>query len=163
MKAKYLFLVLGLLVAVSARSQQRMQPIPMAHKWLNNKEVAFSYNGTFTDQDCFKLTLGKKLTRTEGFQAPDRYSDFPIKPQGAVNLTFSPDSSMLAFTRDNDLWVVDIASGQETRLTTDGTETIMNGYASWVYYEEIFGRPSRYRAFWWSPDSETLAFYRFDA
>ena len=38
----------------------------------------------------------------------------------------------------------------------------MNGYASWVYYEEIFGRPSRYRAFWWSPDSRKLAFYRFD-
>ena len=38
----------------------------------------------------------------------------------------------------------------------------MNGYASWVYYEEIFGRPSRYRAFWWAPDSKTIAFYRFD-
>ena len=57
---------------------------------------------------------------------------------------------------------MDIASGQETRLTTDGTETIMNGYASWVYYEEILGRPSQYRAFWWSPDSKVIAFYRFD-
>ena len=121
-----------LLGAAGARAQVRMNPIPMAHKWLNNKEVAFSYNGTYTDKDCFKLTLGKKLARTEGFQAPEKYSDFPLKPQGAVNLTFSPDSSKLAFTRNNDLWVVDIASGQETRLTTDGTETIMNGYASWV-------------------------------
>ena len=31
-----------------------------------------------------------------------------------------------------------------------------------MYYEEIFGRPSQYRAFWWSPDSKKLAFYRFD-
>jgi len=79
-----------------------------------------------------------------------------------VNPTFSPDSSKIAFTRDNDLYVKDAASGEETRLTFDGTELMMNGYASWVYYEEIFGRPSQYRAFWWSPDSRRIAFYRFD-
>ena len=79
-----------------------------------------------------------------------------------LNLTYSPDSTKIAFTRANDLWVMDAESGDETRLTWDGTETIMNGYASWVYYEEIFGRPSKYRAFWWSPDSKTIAFYRFD-
>ena len=69
---------------------------------------------------------------------------------------------MLAFTRSNDLYVYDIASGKERRLTNDGSELILNGYASWVYYEEIFGRPSRYRAFWWSPDSKKIGFYRFD-
>ena len=79
-----------------------------------------------------------------------------------MNTTPSPDSSKVAFTRNNDLWVKDIKTGSETRLTQDGTELILNGYASWVYYEEIFGRPSRYRAFWWSPDSRKLAFYRFD-
>ena len=57
---------------------------------------------------------------------------------------------------------MDIASGEETRLTFDGGPTVYNGFASWVYYEEIFGRPSRYRAFWWSPDSRRIAFYRFD-
>ncbi len=30
-------------------------------------------------------------------------------------------------------------------LTTDGSALIMNGYASWVYYEEILGRASEYR------------------
>ncbi len=79
-----------------------------------------------------------------------------------VNVTPSPDSSMVAFTRSNDLWIRDIASGNETRITTDGSDLVLNGYASWVYYEEIFGRPSKYRAFWWSPDSRKLAFYRFD-
>ena len=79
-----------------------------------------------------------------------------------MNLTYSPDSTKLAFTRDNDLYVVNIADSVETRLTFDGSDVILNGYASWVYYEEIFGRPTRYRAFWWSPDSRKLAFYRFD-
>ena len=78
------------------------------------------------------------------------------------NVTPSPDGTMEAFTRGGDLWVRSVADSVETRLTFDGSELILNGYASWVYYEEIFGRPSRYRAFWWSPDSQRLGFYRFD-
>lgn len=79
-----------------------------------------------------------------------------------VNVTPSPDGSKEAFTRGNDLWVRDVATGAEKRLTGDGSETTLNGYASWVYYEEILGRPSKYRAFWWSPDSRSIVFYRFD-
>ncbi len=78
------------------------------------------------------------------------------------NVTPSPDGTMEAFTRDNDLWLRSLPDSTETRLTFDGSELILNGYASWVYYEEIFGRPSQYRAFWWSPDSRRLGFYRFD-
>ena len=167
MKANRLFVAMALLVA-AAFTVQAQEWIPAAYKWLNNNEVAFSYDGSYTDSTCFKLQVGKvksgvlKTTRTDGFQAPEKYADFPLQPEDAVNLSYSPDSTKLAFTRANDLWVVDIASGAEKRLTSDGSETIMNGYASWVYYEEIFGRPSRYRAFWWSPDSQRLAFYRFD-
>jgi dipeptidyl-peptidase-4 len=78
------------------------------------------------------------------------------------NPTFSPDEKFVAFTRNNDLYTVEVATGKETRLTTDGTDLILNGYASWVYWEEIFGRPTAFRAFWWSPDSKTLAYMRFD-
>lgn len=151
----------ALLVAAAAMAQD----FPRACKWISNKEVVFTCDGSYTDAEGFKLTVPgrpEKAVRTDGVNAPEKYADFPLHPDGAVNLTFSPDSTLLAFTRDNDLWVADIATAQETRLTWDGTETIMNGYASWVYYEEIFGRPSQYRAFWWSPDSRTLAFYRFD-
>lgn len=88
---------------------------------------------------------------------------FPVLAGAAdMNLTPSPDSSMVAFTRDSDLWVRRISDGTETRLTFDGTSLILNGYASWVYYEEILGRASRYKAFWWSPDSKSIGFYRFD-
>ena len=78
------------------------------------------------------------------------------------NVTKSPDGTMEAFTRDGDLWVRSVANGSETRLTSDGSDLILNGYASWVYYEEILGRASRYKAFWWSPDSKKIGFYRFD-
>lgn len=80
----------------------------------------------------------------------------------AQNPTYSPDSTKIAFTRDGDLYCITVSDSTEFRLTTDGGSGILNGYASWVYYEEIFGRPSNYRAFWWSPDSKKIAFYRFD-
>ena len=156
MKATKLILALLLLGAAGAgvQAQNRM---PAANKWLNNNEVAFTYDGSFTDAFTVN-TKGNKWKVTEGVQAPEKYADFPLKPEGAVNLTYSPDSTKLAFTRANDLWVVDIASGKETRLTFDGTETVMSGYASWVYYEEILGRPSRYRAFWGAPTATPSPF-----
>ena len=82
--------------------------------------------------------------------------------EGWVNPTWSPDSSKIAFTLGGDLYSVDVRTKHVTRHTYDGSDLILNGYASWVYYEEIFGRPSMYRAFWWSPDSKVIAFYRFD-
>ena len=81
---------------------------------------------------------------------------------GWVNPTWSPDSTKIAFTLNNDLYSIDVHSRQVVRHTYDGSDLILNGYASWVYYEEIFGRPSMYRAFWWSPDSKVIAYYRFD-
>ena len=138
-----------------------MAQLPSNYKWVGNNRIAFTNDGSYND--AFAVSVkGKKWTKQEGLKFPEKYAEFPLNPEGAVNLTYSPDSTKLAFTRANDLWVADIATGSETRLTWDGSETVMNGYASWVYYEEIFGRPSRYRSFWWSPDSKTLAFYRFD-
>lgn len=109
----------------------------------------------------WKWTDGNQLVCRYELAAAEKPA-FPVQPKGAENLTWSPDSTKLAFTRNNDLYVVDVASGQEQRLTTDGSPLILNGYASWVYFEEIFGRPSKYRAFWWSPDSKKIGFYRFD-
>ena len=140
---------------------KEFEKVPRAWKWISEKEVIFSYDGSFADSAAFVVDA-RTGTRRGGVKAPARYSDFPVKPEGGVNLTYSPDSTKIAFTRNNDLYVVDIASGVETRLTFDGTELILNGYASWVYYEEILGRSSKYKAFWWSPDSKKIGFYRFD-
>lgn len=135
--------------------------IPVSWKWISDKEAVFSYDGTYTDSSAFSVNAADGRM-TSGVSCPEKYEEFPLQPEGAVNLTYSPDSTMLAFTRDNDLYVADIASGKEYRLTSDGSDVILNGYASWVYYEEILGRPSKYRAFWWSPDSRKIGFYRFD-
>mgnify|MGYP000745623567 FL=1 len=78
------------------------------------------------------------------------------------NPRFSPDGKKVAFTRNHNLFVVELETGLEKQLTTDGSDLIYNGWASWVYYEEILGRSSNYRAFYWSPDSDQIAFMHFD-
>jgi len=78
------------------------------------------------------------------------------------NPTLSADGNKVAFTRNNDLFVVDISTGKEDRLTNDGSDVVYNGWASWVYYEEILGRASKYKAFWWCPDSKQIAYMHFN-
>lgn len=73
---------------------------------------------------------------------------------------FSPDGQKVAFVRDNDLYVVDLA-GRERRLTTDGSAEILNGKLDYVYQEEVYGRGT-WKAYWWSPDSLRLAFLQLD-
>jgi dipeptidyl-peptidase 4 len=101
-----------------------------------------------------------ELYYSDGTTAAPR--QITANPGLEVNPRLSPDKKKVAFTRDNDLYVIDLATNLEQRLTMDGTKLIYNGYASWVYFEEILGRPSQYCAFWWSPDGKKIAFLRFD-
>lgn len=73
---------------------------------------------------------------------------------------FSPDGTRLAFVRANDLYVYELATAKTTRLTHDGSATLLNGTVSWVYWEEIFGRVDR--GFEWSPDSKSIAYLQTD-
>ncbi|ALW84878.1 peptidase S9 [Hymenobacter sedentarius] len=73
--------------------------------------------------------------------------------------TFSPDGQRVAFTRDNNVFVTDLATMKETAVTTNGVKNnLINGSADWVYEEE-FGFA---QGFFWSPDSKQIAFYTFD-
>ena len=71
---------------------------------------------------------------------------------------FSPDARRVAFVRDNNIYVTDLASGTETALTTDGGDNVINGTSDWVYEEELDLRD----AFRWSPDGMRIAFWRVD-
>lgn len=81
-------------------------------------------------------------------------------PTEEKDAEFSPDGRLVSFIRNSDIYVYDIAGGQEKRLTQDGSETMLNGTLSWVYWEEIFGRHDT--GYWWSPDSKAIAFLQTD-
>lgn len=79
-----------------------------------------------------------------------------------MNTRFSPDGKKIAYTKNKDLYVYDLDNRKEIRITSDATDRIYNGWASWIYMEEILGRPSAYAAFWWSPDGNKIAYLRTD-
>lgn len=81
-------------------------------------------------------------------------------PAGEEHSTFAPNGAFVAFVREQNLYVVDLATQTERALTVDGGGLISNGKADWVYFEEIYGR--RWQAYWWSPDSSAIAFMQFD-
>jgi dipeptidyl-peptidase-4 len=73
--------------------------------------------------------------------------------------TFSPDGKKIAYAKENNLYVYDIATKKSTPITSDGKKNaIINGITDWVYEEEF----AFVRAFDWSADSKKLAFIRFD-
>ena len=143
---KRIIAILIMAVTAAGAYAECFEKVPSAWKWISDREVVFTYNGKYTDSTAFSYDVLTRRVR-HGVTAPGKYRSFPLDIKDAVNMTYSPDSTMIAFTRDNDLYVADIATGAEHRITFDGSSLILNGYASWVYYEEIFGRPTRYRAF----------------
>ncbi len=84
----------------------------------------------------------------------------PLSENGKQRLaTFSPDATKVAFMRDNNLFIKDLATGEEKQFTNDGLYNhIINGAPDWVYEEEF----SFSQGFYWSPDSKKIAYYRFD-
>ena len=68
---KRLILSLALAVLVAGASAQEFNRMPFAYKWLGDKEVAFTYNGMYTDDTCFKLVMPKG-TKVTGVKAPEK-------------------------------------------------------------------------------------------
>lgn len=90
----------------------------------------------------------------------DKNTVTPLSAKGKQQeATISPDGTKVAFVRDNNIFVYDIATATEKQITHDGVKgEIINGIPDWVYEEEY----SFSRAYQWSPSSDAIAFYRFD-
>ena len=85
----------------------------------------------------------------------EKLSDYGAQQQP----TFSPNGKMVAFVRNNDLFIKRLEYGTEVRVTTDGAkDSISNGIADMLYRRE-FGVE---RTFQWSPDSKMLSYIKFN-
>ncbi|HEY0412189.1 MAG TPA: S9 family peptidase [Allosphingosinicella sp.] len=64
----------------------------------------------------------------------------------------------LSFLRDQNLHVIDLTTGHERALTSDGGGALSWGAAEFVAQEEM----DRHTGYWWSPDDRYLAVARVD-
>lgn len=94
-----------------------------------------------------------------GFKQTPRWVTRQSSPWN--DATLSPDGQRIAFVQDYDLYAMHIETGRMIRLTGDGSPTRLNGRLDWVYQEEVYGR-GKFKAFWWSEDSRSIAFLRID-
>jgi dipeptidyl-peptidase-4 len=82
-----------------------------------------------------------------------------LENEKVLHPTFSPDGSKIAYVKENNLYIYDIAAGKATAVTTDGKwNFVINGNCDWVYEEEF----EFTRAYEWSPKGNFIAYYRFD-
>ncbi len=101
--------------------------------------------------DLHLVTLGgsepqtRQLTETEAFEYDARVS---------------PDGKSVSFVRDGAVFVIDLATGEETQVTPDADpeKAISYGVAEFVAQEEM----SRYTGYWWSPDARFMAYTKVD-
>ncbi|TFW29600.1 S9 family peptidase [Massilia horti] len=70
----------------------------------------------------------------------------------------SPKGRYVSYVRDQNLYVLDLSTGQERQLTTDGKGTIHNGEAEFVAQEEM----SQTTGYYWAPDDSAIAYKRYD-
>ena len=100
------------------------------------------------------LSLGGRLfvfARTDGKVTP-------LPGEGWIAPQLSPDSTKVGALRDDDLHVIDIAGGTDTQLTHGAGEALQHGEAEFVAQEEM----DRRDGFWWSPDSQFIAYEEAD-
>jgi dipeptidyl-peptidase-4 len=113
----------------------------------------------FTLSDDGKLILVGLSGRLYVVRRADNHvTELKTGAQPAMNATFSPDATKVAYVHERDLYVYDLKSRRETRLTRSNDPAISNGVAEFVAQEEM----DRVQGFWWAPDGRSLAYEQVD-
>jgi dipeptidyl-peptidase-4 len=119
--------------------------------------------GGFTDYQLSEdgrsvlVSLSGRLYVLE--RAGGRVEELQTGPGPLIDPQFSPDGGRVAYVRDYDVYVYDLAAKRETRVTTGGTREKTHGLAEFVAQEEM----SRHSGYWWSPDGRHIAYEEADA
>lgn len=125
----------------------------------------FSYQSFQFAQDSRHLvfqTRFQQIYRRSGTSDYFVYSladrSLQLAAQGAQTGELSPNGALFGYELGGDLYVRDLGTSADKRLTSGATETLHNGRFDWVYEEE-FGMAQAWN---WSPDSRHLAYWQVD-
>lgn len=119
--------------------------LPFSSVWLMEEGIGVDIDSTHWVCDLGAETCTDAGERRE----PDQRA--AMMRRFSRTESFSPDGTRALFIRDWNLWVRNEASGEETQLTTDGTEN--NGYAT----DNAGWRKSARPIVKWSPDGRKVA------
>ncbi len=130
------------------RERQRIAALRgiVEYQWSpDSRALLFPLGGDLYHYDLAKPAAQavRRLTATEAFETDPRYS---------------PRGRYVSFVREQDLYLVEIATGRERRLTTGGGGTVSHGMAEFIAQEEM----NRDTGYWWSPDERHIAYARVD-
>ncbi len=89
-------------------------------------------------------------------RADSRVTELPGR--NWIDPHFSPDGRAVAAVSGGELHVIDLETKVAAALTSGATETIQHGVAEFVAQEEM----GRHEGFWWSPDSQWIAYQETD-
>lgn len=108
-------------------------------------------------------TLAARSLKTGGNfflydRSTEKFRQLTNSDQEQMNVKFSPDGKHIGFVRANNLFMMNLETGNETQLTNDGAEFILNGHFDWAYEEE-FGIIDGWQ---WSPDGRSIAYWQLD-
>ncbi len=115
----------------------------MEYKFSNDgSALLFPING---DVYYYHLATkqAKRLTQTPAFE---------------TDIKFSPRGNFVSYIREQNIFILNIATGKERQLTKDGKGVIKNGMAEFVAQEEM----KRMTGYWWSPNEKHIAYLRVD-
>lgn len=132
-----------------------------------NLEEISGFQGFQLSDDESKILLSTKVEQIYRRSSRAVYYIYNVKDQSLTKLsdkkvqepTFSPDASKIAYVFENNIYTYNLASGEETQITTDGEKNkIINGVTDWVYEEEF----AFVRAFAWNKTGTHIAYLKFD-
>ena len=137
---------------------------------LSGKSLLFAYNdiqGLLKENSnkISSVSFSKEGSSAVSFNTKDGTGIFDYEkkaitayfsyPEISENHSLSPDKNLLAYTKENNLYLLD-KNGSEKQITSEICKDIVSGQS--VHRNE-FGINS---GIFWSPESDKIAFYRMD-
>ena len=114
----------------------------IAYSWVDESTLLFPLGGDVYLYDL-ETDEPRQVTASYGYES---------------DIKLSGDKSVVAYVRDDELFVTDLGTGLERQVTRGSTDVIRNAVASFVVQEEL----DRSTGYWIGPDATRVAYTQID-